>query len=123
MAFTILVADDNRQLVAAYERLAQARGYRVIKCYDGAEALGLAIATVPDVIILDIMMPELDGRDVISRLKRDSATSQTPIIVSSAGSDDMRRVCIEYGVAEFLAKPVDFDELFRKIERLLSRRA
>lgn len=120
MAASILFADDDPQQLLAYARFAAQRNHVAVTCHDGAEALALVAAHKPSLIVLDINMPLLDGRDVIARLKSDPATSAIPvIIVTGRLGDDVRTLCIRYGADDYLTKPVELRELFAKISRLL----
>jgi CheY-like chemotaxis protein len=118
----ILFADDDMELLALYESMASRRGYEVIECINGLEALRAAASHEPDVIVLDVRMPELDGRDVIAKLKADPATRGIPIlVVTGVVAYDVREVCIRHGADDYLLKPIDFRELFRRIEYLLGK--
>jgi DNA-binding response OmpR family regulator len=122
MGFTILVADDDPDIVRLVSRVAVARGHKVLEATDGAQAMGLALAEKPDAITLDIMMPRLDGRDVISRLKKDPATARAAIIILTAVEDAYtRELCFEYGADDYILKPFDVNNLFVKIERAVAK--
>jgi CheY-like chemotaxis protein len=122
MPFTLLIADDDPDIVHLISRVAQTRGHKVLEATDGAEAIGLAIAEKPDAITLDIMMPRLDGRDVISRLKKDPATSRAAVIILTAVEDAYtRELCFEYGADDYVLKPFDVNNLFLKIERAVAK--
>lgn len=122
MGFTILVADDDPDIVRLIGTVARSRGHKVLEATDGAQAIGLAIAEKPDAITLDIMMPRLDGRDVISRLKRDPATRHAAIVILTAVEDAYTRdLCFEYGADDYVLKPFDVNNLFLKIERAVAK--
>jgi DNA-binding response OmpR family regulator len=122
MGFTILVADDDPDIVRLVSRVAVSRGHKVLEASDGAQAMGLALAEKPDAITLDIMMPRLDGRDVISRLKKDPATARAAIIILTAVEDAYtRELCFEYGADDYILKPFDVNNLFLKIERAVAK--
>ncbi len=122
MSFTLLIADDDPDIVRLISRAAQSRGHRALEATDGAQAIGLAIAEKPDAMTLDIMMPRLDGRDVISRLKRDPATSHTAVVILTAVEDAYtRELCFNYGADDYVLKPFDVNNLFLKIERAIAK--
>ena len=124
MPFTLLVADDDPDIVHLIGRVARARGHKVLEATDGAQAIGLALSEKPDAITLDIMMPRLDGRDVISRLKKDPATARTVIIILTAVEDSFtRELCFDYGADDYVLKPFDVNNLFLKIERAVKTKA
>jgi DNA-binding response OmpR family regulator len=101
-------------------RVATEQGYRVLQAFDGEEALRLVTADRPDLLLLDIMMPRLDGRDVLRRLKGDPATARLPVIVFSARGDHSDRlVGLELGADDYIEKPFDIDALLRRIEYLI----
>jgi len=124
MPETILVVDDeiiNRLVIVT---MLKKQGYTVIEAKDGKEALGLAQNEIPDMILLDVMMPVMDGFEVATRLKADEKTSSIPIVLVTAlnGSEDVLRG-IKCGVDEFITKPVDVNELIVRVRTILKIRA
>jgi CheY-like chemotaxis protein len=119
----ILVADDETSLARLYAAYAQSRGHEVLVARDGAETLLAAAAGLPDVILLDISMPKLDGRDVLQKLKADPRTAPIPVLVVSAfgGDQNMRNLLLELGARDVLEKPVDLSIAFDKAERAAGR--
>lgn len=116
----LLIVDDDEGLQALLFRAAEAAGYEVVQVFDGEAALRHAAESRPDLILLDVMMPKLDGRDVLRRLKADPATARIPVIVCSArGEQSDRLVGLELGAHEYLDKPFRLDMLLRRIEYLL----
>jgi DNA-binding response OmpR family regulator len=119
----ILVADDDPDTRTLLRRAAEAKGFVVEVARDGAEALEKARAAPPDLVLLDVMMPELDGRDVCRALRADPTTREVPILIVSARGDETdRRVGLELGADDYLAKPIALDQLMRKIEYLVWKR-
>jgi two-component system KDP operon response regulator KdpE len=119
MAEKILVIDDEELTVHLIVMLLERRGYEVIKAYRAEEGLRQAYRTHPDLILLDIMMPEMDGWEVCRRLRE---LSDVPIIFLTA-KDDVRDVVkgLEMGADDYVVKPYDNDELVARIKAHLRR--
>jgi len=117
----ILVVDDEAHIRELLRQELEARKYRVHEAKDGLEAVEQAKKERPDLIILDVMMPGINGFDVAAVLKNDPATMDIPIIIHSIVDDVARGLRI--GVDRYLKKPVDPEELLRNIGDLLSRGA
>lgn len=119
-ALRILIAEDDAAVAKLYCAFAQSRGHLVVVARDGAEALVAAAAERPDLILLDIALPKIDGRDVLVQLKKNGVTSGIPVMVISAfgGDQYMRDLLLEAGAADVLEKPVDLQIAFNKAERL-----
>jgi putative two-component system response regulator len=119
-AARILVVDDeerNRRLLAA---MLEADGYLVLEAADGEQALALARQSAPDLILLDIMMPGMDGFEVARALKADHATRPVPVVMVTALDDRESRLRgLEAGAEEFITKPVDRNELRVRVRNLL----
>jgi len=117
----ILIADDSRFFLQSLERLLQAEGYEVFSAVDGHEAVELARVKHPDVILLDIEMPHVDGRDVLSRLRDDERLFDVPVFVISGRDDDYTREnVIRLGARDLIGKPVDPEAILRRVRRVLS---
>jgi CheY-like chemotaxis protein len=117
---TILIVDDderNRKLLDVFTR---ADGYRTISSKNGAEALALAASCKPRLILLDLMMPGMDGFEVVRHLKENPVTQAIPVLIVSALDDIASQQRITAGgVDDFIRKPVDRWELSLRISRLL----
>ena len=120
----ILVADDTPANVRMLEMRLQHTGYEVVVARDGEEALALAHETHPDLILLDIMMPKIDGIAVCRRLKSDAAFPFTPIIMVTAMADSKDVVAgLEAGGDDYLTKPVDQQALVARVGSMLRIKA
>ena len=116
----ILVVDDKPLNVELLEADLVSSGYDVITAYDGASALDQVTAEHPDLILLDVMMPGMDGFEVCRRLKSNEDTVLIPVVMVTALSDKADRIKgIESGVDDFLTKPVDSQELKARVRSLM----
>jgi DNA-binding response OmpR family regulator len=119
----ILVADDEQDLVWAVRHSLSDEGYEVFTAYDGMEAMAIARRHRPDLIILDIAMPRLDGLQVCRKLRRDPTLAAVPILfltVRNAIEDRIKG--LDEGGDDYLTKPFDLEELKARIRALLRRR-
>lgn len=118
----ILVAEDNVD-IRTYVKSCLEPAYHIIEADNGLEAWNLAIDKIPDIIITDVLMPELDGIQLCSRLKTDSRTCHIPIIILSARTSLIhRREGLQTGADDYLNKPFNVEELLLKIKNLLRSR-
>jgi DNA-binding response OmpR family regulator len=118
----ILVADDDPVIVRLLQVNFRLEGYEVDTAAHGEEAVTKASDLKPALILLDVMMPGLDGWEVCRRLKEDPATKDIPIIFLSArAQEEDRRRGIELGVLDYVTKPFDPGELVALVDRALSR--
>jgi two-component system KDP operon response regulator KdpE len=116
----ILVADDDPQLVRALRITLAAHGYDIVAAPDGAAAIALAAASKPDLVLLDLGMPKLDGVEVIHALR---GWTQAPIIVVSGRTGSADKVeALDAGADDYVTKPFQIDELLARL-RALARRA
>ncbi|MBM3831702.1 MAG: response regulator transcription factor [Verrucomicrobia bacterium] len=118
----LLVADDEQDAVELIEFNLKAAGFQVIKAADGKEALKKARQMGPDLIVLDLMLPEVDGLEVCKILRRDPATSAVPILMLTAKSSEIDRVLgLELGADDYVTKPFSPRELVLRVKGLLRR--
>jgi adenylate cyclase len=116
----ILVVDDEEKNVKLMEAILLPRGYEITKAYNGEEALQQVAKQVPDLILLDVMMPILNGFEVCKKLKDDPETRLIPVVIMTAlGQVEDRVKGIEAGADDFLTKPVNRDELLARIQTSL----
>lgn len=118
----ILVVDDEPEALELVEFNLKKAGYDVLSASDGAEALNKARSALPSLIVLDVMLPELDGLEVCKTLRRDPATAAIPIIMLTAKAAEIDRVLgLELGSDDYLTKPFSPRELVLRIKKILER--
>ncbi len=117
----ILVVDDERSMVAVVRSVLEAQGYQVCEAYDGKECLRIASKELPDVILLDVQMPEMDGFKALEHLQADTRTKEIPVIILTAVAKDSRSIDagLSLGAQEYLTKPISRDELLVRIASVL----
>jgi DNA-binding response OmpR family regulator len=119
MAKTVMVVDDEMRLVSVVEAYLEQEGFRVVKASNGREALILARQEKPDLIILDIMMPEMDGYEFMRHHRKDM---DTPIILLTAKvEDDDKVIGLELGADDYITKPFRPRELTARVRAVLRR--
>ena len=119
----VLVADDDADILNLVSFRLERSGYEVIRACNGVEALEVAQQRLPDLAVLDVMMPGLDGYTVTSRLRGSEPTRSMPIILltARAQAEDVARG-LEAGADEYVKKPFDARDLRTRVERLLAGR-
>jgi len=116
---TILVVDDDKEIANAIEKLLSFEGYQVVKAYDGMEALDLLITNNIQLILLDVMMPKLDGLSAILKIRE---TKNVPIIILSAKSEDSDKILgLSMGADDYVSKPFNPQELMARVKSHLRR--
>jgi PAS domain S-box-containing protein len=120
---TILLAEDNKDIVTMLADYLESVGYRVVVAGDGVQAVAKAMEERPDIILMDIQMPNMDGLEATRRLRSDAAFRKTPIIALTAlAMSGDRATCLEAGADDYLSKPVGLKTLHRTIQSWLQRR-
>lgn len=124
MSERILIIEDDRSTARLTEYTLQQAGYEVDVASDGFEGLRRALAEHPDLIILDIMLPGLDGYEVCHRVRQKPETANLPILMISAKArQDDKDIGLRVGADEYLTKPVDPSEILARVESLLAGRS
>ena len=119
MEETILVVDDDREIVGAIAILLEKEGYRVLRAYDGLEALDRAMDPAVRLLLIDVMMPRLDGLSAVMKLRE---KRNLPVIVLSAKSEATDKVLgLSMGADDYIAKPYDPQELVARVRSQLRR--
>lgn len=118
----ILLVEDNEMNRDMLSRRLQKRGYEIVMAFDGAQGVEMAQSAAPDLILMDMSLPVMDGWEATRRLKADPATHQIPVIALTAHAmSDDREKAMEAGCDEYDTKPIDLERLLPKIQKLLSK--
>jgi DNA-binding response OmpR family regulator len=118
----ILVVDDEPEAVELVEFNLKQAGFDVVTAADGAEALTKARAALPGLIVLDLMLPEVDGLEVCKMLRRDPATAAVPIVMVTAKAAEIDRILgLELGADDYITKPFSPRELVLRVKNILQR--
>jgi CheY-like chemotaxis protein len=115
---TILVAEDHLDSRDAMRALLEAFGYHVLEAVNGRQAVDVAMSEFPDLILMDVMMPELDGFDATRELRRQRSTAMIPIIAVTA-MEGAQQLALQAGANDYMRKPIDIRHLVAKVHDLL----
>jgi DNA-binding response OmpR family regulator len=116
----ILIVDDEQDILDLVEPMLAANDYEVLKARSGQEALRIAEASSPDLVLLDVMMPEMDGVETARRLKQNDKSSSIPIIMLTAVvKSDTVNSALEAGAVDYISKPFEPKTLLEKIRKAL----
>jgi CheY-like chemotaxis protein len=119
--FLILVVDDSADNVAMLSLALQQQGYRVVTATNGEEAISVASCTMPNLILMDISMPQLDGLGATRRIREKEELRNVPVVaVTAHGTEGFQRAAYDVGVSGYLTKPIDFARMNQLIARLLA---
>jgi two-component system phosphate regulon response regulator PhoB len=118
--FLILVVDDSADNVAMLSLDLQQQGYRVVTATDGEDAISVANYTLPNLILMDISMPKLDGLGATRKIRENAALREVPVIaVTAFGTEGFQRAAYDAGVSGYLTKPIDFARMHQLVSSLL----
>ncbi len=119
---TVLIIEDNFEIRENTAEMLELEGYAVLEAANGKLGLEMAKAKLPDIILCDVMMPEMDGYEVLTHLKKDNNISGIPFIFLSANTEkkDMK-TGMDLGACGYLNKPFTLQELVKELERCLSK--
>ena len=113
----ILVVEDNKTSMKLFRDLLQATGYRTIEAATGRRALELAIEHGPDLVLMDVQLPDIDGVEALGRLRADARTASVPVLaVTAQAMEGDRERFLAAGFDGYISKPVDIAALARTIE-------
>ena len=119
--FLILVVDDSPDNVAMISLALQQQGYRVVTANNGEDAVTVAMHTQPNLILMDINLPTLDGLGATRRILENENLRDVPVVAITAfGTEGFQRAAYDAGVSGYLTKPIDLDRMHQLIARLLS---
>ena len=119
--FLILVVDDAADNVAVISLALQQQGYKVVTAGNGEDAVRVAEQTQPNLILMDINLPELDGLAATRRIRDNEPLREVPVVVVTAfGTEGFQRAAYDAGASGYLTKPIDLDRMLQLIARLLS---
>ena len=121
---TVLIVEDEEDAAELFAEMMRVSGFRVLKTSSSAPAISIMNAEKPDVVILDIMMPEVSGLDILRQMRIDPGLSSIPVVVVSAKSmpADIKNG-MEAGASTYITKPVGFLDLKEAVERAISGKA
>lgn len=119
--FLILVVDDAADNLAMISLALQQQGYKVVTAANGEDAVTVASQTLPNLILMDINLPELDGLGATRRIRENETLREVPVVVVTAfGTEGFQRAAYDVGASGYLTKPIDLDRMNLLIARLLS---
>jgi len=122
MKETILIVEDEKDIVKMLDYNLKKEGFKTLSAHDGEDALDLATRECPDLIILDLMLPGIDGLEVCKTLKKENRTASIPIIMLTAKSQETDKIVgLELGADDYVTKPFSPRELIARIKAVLRR--
>jgi DNA-binding response OmpR family regulator len=124
MERTVLIIEDEKLIIVSTQMVLEAAGFRVESATNGEDGIAKARSLTPDLILLDIMMPGIDGWETLTRLKRDQGTANIPVIIFTAREHARGHLkSAEMGAADYFRKPFEPDELIELVEKHCGQRA
>ncbi len=124
MQRTVLIIEDEKLIIVSTQMVLEAAGFRVESATNGEDGIAKARSQTPDLILLDIMMPGIDGWETLTRLKRDAATANIPVVIFTAREHSRgHQKSAEMGAVDYFRKPFEPDELIELVEKHVGQRA
>ena len=124
MERTVLIIEDEKLIIVSTQMVLEAAGFRVESAMNGEDGISKARTQTPDLILLDIMMPGIDGWETLTRLKRDAETSNIPVVIFTAREHSRgHQKSAEMGAADYFRKPFEPDELIELVEKHVGQQA
>ena len=119
---TVIIVEDEKDAAEMFAEMMRVSGYKVTKIFSSTPAIGIIAAENPDVVILDVMMPDISGLEVLRYMRREPALKDTPVILVSAKSmpSDIK-TGMDAGASRYLTKPVSFLDLKKAVDELVVR--
>ncbi len=122
-AVRVLVIDDDPSIVRFIELYLGGKGFEILAAHSGTEGIERARANAPELILLDYSLPDMDGTEVLARLKREDATRGIPVVVLTARAELVDKVkSLDLGIEDYITKPFDIRELKARLDSILARR-
>lgn len=122
MGLKILIVDDEEHIVELLKFNLEVKGYKVLCAYDGVDGFNLAKEEKPDLVLLDLMLPGIDGIEVCRRMKSDSELKKTPVIMLTAKNLEQDKIKgLEIGADDYMTKPFSVKELMARVKAVLRR--
>ena len=119
---TVLIIEDSQEICENTTELLELAGFKVIAAVNGREGIEAAVKKSPDIILCDILMPEMNGYEVIKQLKENTSTAAIPFIyVTASGEKNEVKLAMEMGADGYVRKPFDVDELMAAINKCFAR--
>ena len=120
----VLIVEDNALNMRLFSDLLEASGYQTLQCVDGAKAVGIALEETPDLIIMDIQLPEVSGLDITRWLKDDERTSEIPVLaVTAFAMRTDEELVREAGCEGYLSKPIQVRSFLKTVDDLMANEA
>ena len=124
MERTVLIIEDEKLIIVSTQMVLEAAGFRVESATNGEDGIAKAKSLAPDLVLLDIMMPGIDGWETLTRLKRAAATANVPVIIFTAREHARgHQKSAEMGAADYFRKPFEPDELIELVEKHVVQKA
>ena len=120
MTKTVLIVDDETVVVEIAKRKLESLGFTVLYAYDGEDAMALLTSEKPDLIVLDVQMPRMNGYTFLTELRKhpNSSVAATPVVVVTAYADN-NPIFVRHGIKAYLLKPLKLEQLVEKVQELL----